>query len=256
MIAKEFIQATVETAHNEGHTAASKFIADTLSAVEKAQGIEAAQKLSMGAFSESILIFQEHAKSLSAETLAASNRITIAASKAAASNTSTHWSGEDLLRVYRDTCREIGAPAAVKRALSSHPDAFESVAISAIPLRLLRSTCRFMAETGPAIVNAAPNKPRAIEDMQMMAVLFSGAVVTPLSLAHEKLQTRSGLMEESNEWRYFLGRIPSALRIILTVVHEVAFFSKHHAPGCNPFSELFVMEIEAELATLEKALTA
>jgi hypothetical protein len=256
MIAQEFIQAAAETAHNEGHAAASKFIADTLIAVEQAQGIEAAQKLSMGAFSESILIFQESAKSLSAQTLSECNRITIAASKAATNNTSKHWTGADLLRVYRDTCREIGAPAAVKRALSCHPDAFESVAISAIPLRLLRSTCRFMAEAGTAIVNAAPNQSRATEDMQMMAIVFNGAVVTPLCLAHEKLRTRSGLMEESNEWRYFLGRIPSALRIILTVVREVAFFSNHHAPGCNPFSELFVMELEAELATLEKALTA
>jgi hypothetical protein len=210
----------------------------------------------MGAFSASVLMFEDAAKSLSPETLASRKQITDAASKAATNNTSTHWSGEDLLRVYRDTCREIGAPAAVKRALSSHPDAFESVAISAIPLRLLRSTCRFMAEAGPAIVNAAPNKRRAIEDMQMMAVLFSGAVVTPLCLAHEKLQARSGLMEESNEWRYFLGRIPSALRIILTVVREVAFISNHHAPSCNPFGPLFVMELEAELATLEKTLTA
>jgi hypothetical protein len=256
MNASQFIQATTATAYNEGHAAASQFIADTLAAVEQAQGHEAALNLSMGAFSESVLIFRASAKSLSPDTLADCKRITDAASKAAANNTSTRWSGADLLRAYRDTCREIGAPAAVKRAQRSHPDAFESVAIQALPKRLLLSACKFMAEALPAIVNAAPDQARATAEMQMLAVLFNGAVVTPLTLAHEKLQTRSGLLDEANTWRYFLGHIPSALRIIAAVTHEVAFFSNLHAPSCNPARELFVMELEAELATLEKTLTA
>lgn len=252
----QFIQATTTTAYNEGQAAASQFIADTLAAVEQAQGREAALKLSMGAFSESILLFQECAKSLSPEMLAECKQITDAASNAAAGNTGTHWSGEDLQRVFRDTCHQIGAPAAAKRAQTSHPDAFESVAIQAIPKRLLRSTCRFMAEALPAIVNAAPDRARATLDMQMLAVLFNGAVVTPLCLAHEKLQSRQGLMDESNEWRYFQGRIPSALRIISTIAHEVAFYSRLDAPTANPFNELFVLELEAELDTLRKTLTA
>lgn len=256
MNAKEFILTTTTTAYNEGQAAASQFIADTLAAVEQAQGHEAAMQLSMGAFSESILLFQESAKSLSAQTRAECEQITDAASHAATGNTSTQWRGEDLLRVFRDTCRQIGDPAAAKRAQCSHPDAFETVAIQAIPQRLLRSSARFMAEALPAIVNAAPDRARATKDMQMMAVLFDGAVVKPLCLAHEKLQSRPGLMDESNEWRYFLGRIPSALRIISTIAHEVAFFSRHDAPTANPFNELFVLELEAELATLQETLTA
>ena len=256
MNASQFIQATTATALKEGQAAASQFIADTLAAVEQGQGHEAALKLSMGAFSASVLLFQESAKNLSAETVSECKQITDAASHAATGNTSTQWRGEDLLRVFRDTCREIGSPAAAKRAQRSHPDAFESVSIQAIPKRLLRSTCRFMAEAGPAIVNAAPDRTRATKDVQMLSVLFIGAVVTPLCLAHDKLQSRQGLMEESNEWRYFLGHIPSALRIISTVAQEVAFFSRHDAPTANPFNELFVLELETELATLRETLTA
>jgi len=256
MNASQFIQASITTAYDEGQAAASQFIADTLAAVEQAQGQEAALKLSMGAFSESTLLFQESAKSLSAQTRAECKQITDAASNAAAGNTSTQWRGDDLLRVFRDTCRQIGDPTAAKRARCSHPDAFESVAIRAIPKRLLRGACKFMAEALPAIVNAAPDRVRATKDMQMLAILFNGAVATPLCLAHEKLQSRPGLMDESSEWRYCLGRIPSALRIISTIAHEVAFFSRHDAPAANPFNELFILELEAELATLQATLTA
>ena len=86
--------------------------------------------------------------------------------------------------------------------------------------------------------------------------MFTDTVVTPLCVAYERLQGHTDLIEETGKWRDASGWIPGILRSILSVVSFVAFFSDLHAPSSNPFHELFAMELEAELDTLEKTLTA
>jgi len=86
--------------------------------------------------------------------------------------------------------------------------------------------------------------------------MFNDTVVTPLCVAYERLQGHTDLIEETGKWRHASGWIPGTLRSILSVAGFVAFFSNLHAPSSNPFSELFVMELETELALLEKTLAA
>ena len=253
---QDLCRTATETTYNEGRAAASQFIADTLKSVEQTQGEDAAFKLSMEAAKQTILLMREGAKDLMAATLTDSKRITDAASKAAANNQGKHWTGESLLQGFRDACSVVLAHEAIYRVRGCAPRQWETTAVQALPERLLRCTSKFMAEAGPAIVNSASDHAQAAADMQGVATMFSNIVVNPLCIAHERLQGHADLIDETGKWRDANGWIPGVLRSILAVAGFVAFFSKHHAPSCNPFHELFVMELEAELATLEETLTA
>lgn len=253
---QDLCRTATETAYNEGGAAASKFIADALKTVEQNQGKDAAFKLSMEAATQTILIMREGAKDLMAATLADSKRIIDAASKAAANNQDKHWTGESLLQGFRDACSVVLAHEAIYRVRGCAPRQWETIAIQALPERLLRCTGKFMAEAGPAIVNAASDRAQTAADMQGVAAMFNDTVVTPLCVAYERLQGHADLIDETSKWHDASGWIPGILRSILSVADSVAFFSNLHAPTSNPFSELFVMELETDLTVLKKTLTA
>jgi hypothetical protein len=86
--------------------------------------------------------------------------------------------------------------------------------------------------------------------------MFNDIVVTPLCVAYERRQGYTDLIEETGKWRDASGWIPGILGSILSVAGFAAFFSNLHAPIGNPFNELFMLELEAELALLEKTLKA
>lgn len=256
MTPKTLCHAAAETAHHSGAAAARQFIADTLKTVEEAHGKDAAMKLNMGALGETILTFRKGAAALDSQTLTDCKRITGAASKAAADNHSQHWRGENMLRAYRDACRDILALEAATRTRGCAPWQWETISVQALPERLLLATCTFMAEACPAIVNAASDQAQAAADMRDGNVLFNGTVVTTLCVAHERLQGHSDMIKESGWWHASCGWLPGVLKNILAVIKHIEFMGRHHAPKANPFSGLFVMKLEAELATLEKTLTA
>jgi hypothetical protein len=253
---QDLCRTATETTYNEGRTAASQFIADTLKFVEQTQGKDAAFKLSMEAAKQTILLMREGAKDLMTKTFTDCKRITDAASKAAANNQGKHWTGESLLHGFRDTCSVVLAYEAIYRVRGCAPRQWETIAVQALPERLLHCTSKFMAEAGPAIVNSASDRAQAAADMQGVAALFNDTVVTPLCVAYERLQGHADLIDETGKWCDASGWIPGILRSILSVAGFVALFNNVHAPTSNPFSELFVMELEAELALLEKTLTA
>ena len=144
---QDLCRTATETAHNKGRAAASQVIADTLKSVEQAQGKDAAFKLSMEAARETILLMREGAKDLMVETLTDCKRVTDAASKATANNQSKHWTGESLLQGFRDACRVILAYEAIYRVRGCAPRQWETIAVQALPERLLRCASKFLAES-------------------------------------------------------------------------------------------------------------